>query len=236
MKKKVLLITLIVAMLAIAVSGTLAYFTAEDSVNNTFTIGSVKIEVYENGEATDEDTISFGKLTPIVNVDDPSKDVSYMKKEVNVKNIGNNSAYIRVHIAVPAKLVYTYLCLDLNTEGWVARPISEAVVDNVTYQVFTYDYMSAVAPEKATADLLKGVYLASDVDLLENEDGDLEFIRRIDDYVEKSEFIAHTKNENGGYTSSKVSVLVASQAIQADGFENYEAALKNFTTHPWPKN
>ena len=48
MKKKVLLITAIVAILAIAVSGTLAYFTAEDSATNTFTIGSVKIEIYEN--------------------------------------------------------------------------------------------------------------------------------------------------------------------------------------------
>ena len=42
MKKKVLSIALIVALIAIVVSGSLAYFTDRDEVNNTFTIGSVK--------------------------------------------------------------------------------------------------------------------------------------------------------------------------------------------------
>ena len=51
MKKKVLSVALVVAMIAIMVSGTLAYFTARDDVTNTFTVGSVEIEIYENGEA-----------------------------------------------------------------------------------------------------------------------------------------------------------------------------------------
>ena len=60
MKKKVLAIALAVAVVAIMVGGTLAYFTAEDAVTNTFTIGSVLIELYENGTPTDEvDAIYF---------------------------------------------------------------------------------------------------------------------------------------------------------------------------------
>ena len=52
MKKKILAIALAMALLAIVVSGSLAYFTAQDKVTNTFTVGSVKIEIYENEEAT----------------------------------------------------------------------------------------------------------------------------------------------------------------------------------------
>ena len=231
MKKKVLLITAIVAMLAIMVSGTLAYFTAEDEVTNTFTIGSVKIEIYENGNATEEGSFEFGKLTPIVNVDAPSEDESYMEKAVKVKNTGKNDAYIRLHIAVPHALAGTYLCMDWSEDAnWVQGANYEITEGEQHYTVYTYNYKVKVAPNGETADLLKGVYLASDVDLQENADGNLEFIRRIGDYIDESGVVAHTKNDDGSYTSEKVNILVAAQAIQADGFADYEAALANFST------
>lgn len=80
MKKKVLTLALVVALIAIMVTGTLAYFTDNDEVNNTFTVGSVLIEIFENNEETTSDTIKFEKpLTPVVN-SDPSKDESYIHK------------------------------------------------------------------------------------------------------------------------------------------------------------
>lgn len=237
MKKKVLSIALVLSLLAIMVGGTLAYFTAEDEVKNTFTVGSVKIEIYENDEETVGDTMEFGPLTPVVNVEDPSADISYVNKVVDVKNTGNNRAYVRVHIAVPTKLVYNYLCLDLDDAGWNRISNSTAVVDGVEYDVLTYDYNTAVEPGEFTSDLLKGVYLASDVDLLEDANGNLEFIRRLDGgFIDHSGFIAHTKNADGTYTSASVKVLVAAQAIQVDGFENGATAALNagFNGHPWP--
>ena len=49
MKKKVLAISLIVALLAIAVvSGSLAWFSDEDSVTNTFTVGEIDIFQHEH--------------------------------------------------------------------------------------------------------------------------------------------------------------------------------------------
>jgi len=235
MKKKIMALALAVALIAIVVGSSLAYFTAEDKVTNTFTIGSVKIDIYENDQVTDTDTFTFGKLTPIVNVDNPSEDESYMKKVVEVKNTGKNDAYIRVHVAVPAALADTYLRLDwnLSDENWVVNSKSLAFVDDVEYDVYTYDYKVPVAPNAFTAELLKGVYLDSTVDLQENANGDMEFIRRIGDYIDESGFVAHTKNDDGSYTSVDINVLVAAQAIQADGFADYEAALANFTTHPW---
>lgn len=234
MKKKILTLALVLALVAIMVTGTLAYFTAEDEVTNTFTVGSVKIEIYENDEPTDEEVMPFGPLTPIVNVEDPSADVSYMGKVVEVKNTGANDAYIRTHIAIPTDLV-GYLYLDLNTAGWERQTDSTATVDGVNYTVFTYDYTAAVSGGEFTTELLKGVYLGSNVDLVEDANGNLVFaIRENGKVTATSAFVAHTKTANG-YESNAVNVLVASQAIQTQGFENGATAALNagFTTHPW---
>ena len=45
MKKKILTICLVVALLATAVGGTLAYFTDTDAQKNTFTTGNVAIDL-----------------------------------------------------------------------------------------------------------------------------------------------------------------------------------------------
>lgn len=235
MKKKVLTAALAVALIAIMVSGSLAYFTAEDQVSNTFTIGSVQIEIYENDEATQDDTIPFGKLTPIVNTTTPSDDVSYFDKVVEVKNTGANDAYIRTHIAVPTALI-NYLQLDMNTAGWSNVVITTA--QNDAYTVFTYDHLAAVAPGAFTAELLQGAYLKSNVDLEEDASGNLVFILRDADgnKTATSGFIAHTKNADGSYTSATVNILVASQAIQAEGFGGATAALNSgfgVNTNPW---
>ena len=237
MKKKILTIALLAALAAVIVSGSLAYFTAEDKATNTFTIGSVKIEIYENGLATTSDTMPFGKLLPIVNTGSPSSDVNYIKKVVDVKNTGTSTAYIRTHIALPAVLA-DYLHLDVSTAGWSYLGSTSATVNGVTYQVYTYDYLSPVDANGFTTKLLQGVYLESNVDLEENSDGDLVFILRDGEgnCTQSSGFVAHTKNADGSYTSVTVNVLVASQAIQSQGFTSATAALNagfGENTNPW---
>ena len=241
MKKKILTLALVVALIAIMVGGTLAYFTADDEVTNTFTIGSVKIEIWENEEVTDKDTIEFDDpLTPIVNTTNPSADDSYQDKVVKVKNTGVNDAYIRTHIAIPTALV-DYLVLDVDANGWTQQADSTAKVGEVDYVVYTYDYNTAVASGKFTTELLKGVYLAADVDLQEDANGNLLFVKKENGAVsENSDFVAHTKNGNS-YTSTVINVLVASQAIQAQGFETdatdatdaTNALNTGFANHPW---
>lgn len=234
MKKKILAIALAVAVLAIMVSGSLAYFTAQDKVTNTFTVGSVKIEIYENDQPTTDDTIEFGTLIPIVNTDDPAADESYTAKVVDVKNTGKNDAYIRTHIAIPTALV-GYLHLDLTESGWERQADSTATVDGVAYTVYAWDHTAAVTPGSFTNELLQGVYLGADVDLEENAAGDLVFILRDANgkKIADSGFVAHTKTANG-YTSATVNVLVASQAIQSAGFTGATAALNSgFNANPW---
>lgn len=241
MKKKVLGIALVVALIAIMVSGTLAYFTDTDEVTNTFTIGSVFIEIYENGDITDEDAIAIeDPLIPVVNTT-PSEDDSYIEKAIKVQSTGENAAYIRTLIAIPKDLV-DYLVLDVNTaNGWSAVSSFDVTAeDNITYTVYIYDYANKVDPEAFTPDVLKGVYLASDVDIKDNpsnDTADLEFCKPDGNGgYDFSGFTAHSKVD-GGYKSVTVNVLIAAQAIQAQGFENGATNALNtgfpVGTNPW---
>ena len=239
MKKKVLTIALAIALIAIMVSGSLAYFTAQDNVTNTFTVGSVKIEIYENDTATEEDVRQLGVLTPVVAAE-PSTDESYIAKVVDVKNTGLNSAYIRTHIGTPTALV-DFLRLDVVLDGtdWAYIGATTAEVDGVAYTVYTYDFTSPVDANAFTHELLQGVYLRSDVDLQENAAGDLEFILRdlqTGDVAATSGFVAHKLNQDGTYTSANIAILVASEAIQTQGFSDATTALNSgfgANTNPW---
>ena len=240
MKKKILAVALAVVLLAIMVGSSLAYFTAEDKVTNTFTVGSVRIEIWENDEPTDEDEVVFEKpLVPVVNTDDVTKDPGYEAKVVKVENTGANAAFIRTHIAIPKDLI-GYLELNISQDGWSYIGSSTAAVDDVNYIVYTYDHDAAVEPGKFTGVLLQGAYLNSKVDIKDDPTtarADLEFCKPDGNggYT-FSGFVAHIA-ENGAYTSNKVQILVASEAIQAQGFEGKtatEALNAGFPTkNPW---
>ena len=88
MKKKIVAMCATVAIAALAVGGTLAYFTDTDAKTNVFTTGNVDITL--NEEFNPENV----KLTPGVKI----------QKEVTVTNSGSEPAYVRVHVAVPAVL------------------------------------------------------------------------------------------------------------------------------------
>lgn len=89
MKKKMVTICLVVALVLTAVAGgTLAYFTDTDAKENVFTTGNVDITL---NEVFDENN---AKLMPGIDV----------QKEVTVANVGTEDAYVRVHIAFPAIL------------------------------------------------------------------------------------------------------------------------------------
>ena len=244
MKKKILIIALAVALVAIMVSGSLAYFTAEDKVENTFTIGSVLIDIWENNTPTDSDKVVFEKpLVPVVDMTDLVNDPGYAAKVVKVENTGKNAAYIRTHIAVPTALL-GYLELKVNNEGWAFNGTlagsSTATVDGVAYTVFTYDHTAAVEPGKFTAELLQGAYLKSEVDIKDNPataSADLEFCKSDGNggYI-FSGFVAH-KKVDGGYSANTLAILVAAEAIQAQGFENGATNALNSgfgtNTNPW---
>lgn len=216
MKKKILAMALVVAMLAIAVvSGSLAWFTDNDKATNTFTVGSVKIQ-------QNEDFKQDSQLLPIVNTENPDQDPNYVKKIVSVTNKGKNDAYIRTFIAVP-KALDNKLHLDTTGEPWFKQLISHNVtVNGVDYTVYCFVNADIQKAGANSGDLLKGVYLDASVDVQENPDNN-----------NRMEFC--WKDDNGEWVFSgfavedatKVNVLVATQAVQAQGFDNAQQALND---------
>ena len=247
MKKKVLAIALAVVLLAVMVGGSLAYFTDTDQVTNTFTVGSVLIDIWENDAITDKDIIEFKEpMLPVVDKTNLSNDPGYFEKVIKVESNGENEAYIRTLIAIPKSLV-DYLILDLNNDNSWALVASYEVKaeDDLIYTVYAYDHLAAVAPKDDngasgfTSELLKGVYLDSSVDIKDNPataTGDLEFCKpNGQGGYTFSGFTAHEKVD-GGYKTNTISVLVAAQAIQAQGFSNATTALNTgfpVGTNPW---
>jgi len=218
-KKKVFTLMLVIMLLSIAiVGGSLAWFTAEDETTNTFTVGSIKIEQAEkdqNGDPFQQGQI----LMPVVNKDNPSADPNYIHKVVTVTNTGHNPAYIRTFIAVDSRIAdYIYLVLNQGTaSGWVRGENYTTTINEATYKVLSFTYTEKLAKGATTPELLKGVYLGAQVDVQENADGVLVFCHKKADGT-----FAYSDYD----VSNPVQVLVATQAVQAEGFSDAATALE----------
>lgn len=106
MKKKVLSLCLVLALLALAVAGaTLAYFTDTDEVDNVFTVGNIDIEIVESqyhmivdnkdadaiiadGETYQDEYLAVEGENIV-----PGK---WVRKVPYINNIGANDAYVRI--------------------------------------------------------------------------------------------------------------------------------------------
>ena len=89
MKKKIISLCLVLALAATAIVGaSLAYFTDTDTKTNTFTTGNVKIDLVENFPET--------KLLP--------GEKNALTKEVTVKNVGTEDAYLWIELWIPTAL------------------------------------------------------------------------------------------------------------------------------------
>ena len=98
MKKKLLLVAAATICLAAGASGTLAYFTSENTAHNVITSGGVKIEVVEKTQDKNGALVDFPKegMSGVM----PGTEVS---KIVTVKNTGDSEAWIRVLVGSKIK-------------------------------------------------------------------------------------------------------------------------------------
>ena len=222
MKKKILAICLVVALLAIISYGTLAWFVSEDTVTNTFTVGSVKIQ--QNEQQHDDDTGALEDfeqdqtLLPVADPGNPTADENYVEKIVTVTSTGNNPAYVRTHIAVPTALV-SVLTLDLSdSANWTQDAgTNTCTVGDVQYTVFSYTYGKELAKDESTDVLLEGVYMNANVDIKNNDQGVAQFCTW-NDSTNRYDFYDFDITE-------KISVLVATQGVQSQGFADAATAL-----------
>ncbi len=87
MKKKILSIALVVAMIAVVAAGSLAYFTDNDSAENVFTVGNVSIDLtepnWDESGSIDAETVYAGEP---------------LAKDPTVTNDGNNPCFVRIKV------------------------------------------------------------------------------------------------------------------------------------------
>lgn len=231
-KKKLFTLMLVIMLLSIAVvGGSLAWFTDEDEVTNTFTVGSVVIKQHE-----DFDKEGAELLIPVVGNNPTRTSDNYIKKIVTVENTGKNPAYIQTLVAVPAPLdeagivklwdnnYHRYHWIKLNG----GRPVFEDVKidgEEMPYNVYVYRYNTALAKDATTGPCLEWVYIDSQTDMkvTVNEDG--EAIRGYFTIPDQNGEPIEVKDFDP--IQDKLNIYVMTQAVQAEGFYNAQSAFQS---------
>lgn len=141
MKKKIAALCVVICMLAVAaIGGTLAYFTDNETATNVFTMGKVDIELTET-EWVAPDAVYPG--------------IAYEKNPV-VKNVGDDSAWIRVDVTLSDAAAFVtaagkYQITDLSvifdehdeTKWTWAEIVQDAEKDTLTYSYYYNDLLEA---------------------------------------------------------------------------------------------
>lgn len=84
MKKKILSIALVVAMVAVIAAGSLAYFTDKESKDNVFTVGNVDITLTEpNWDNEEKEDVYAGEP---------------LAKDPTVTNVSKNPCFVRIKV------------------------------------------------------------------------------------------------------------------------------------------
>lgn len=248
MKKKVISIALIIALVAVIAAGSFAYFTDKDAATNTFTVGNVKIDLVEVFDPNNAQLM-------------PGKDVN---KDVSIKNTGANEAYVWYLWKIPADLdsidgtTGTNNALHVNSLGstwdkyrenakyWAdgqteALPIDKTwdhdpetelgltagpegylyteTIDGVEYHVYAVLYHGKLAAGETTSQGMTKVYLDKSVN--QDEGGFYQIITKGANAGQKH-YLPSLGNENG------VNIIVEAYAIQAEGFANVYDAYKAY--------
>ena len=248
MKKRLVVTSLVIALIAIAVGGTLAWFNDTDEVTNVFTVGRVDIE---QKEVFDEET---AQLLPVVGTDPTVATDNYIEKKVTVSNVGKNDAYVQTYVAVPAVLdnngIVKLYDGNLAGKGWTkvdgdtavdgVQPVATGVSitgETLLYNVYLYRYNNIlpVGTNNETTACLEYVYIDSTIDLNTYDKKDAVGNAGEDGVKDTAYFVLADGTEITDFDAAGIlNVYVATQGVQAKGFANAESALISaFQNHPW---
>lgn len=153
MKKKIVVVAMLAVLASIAATGTLAYFTTEESAVNVITSGGIAIEIVEKTKADSGVEVDFPE-EGLINVM-PGTSAS---KIVRIKNTGKSEAWIRVKME--SRIVSAdgqELPLEIGEnekEPVMERTILEGWIDGGDGY---YYYNEPVGPEDLTKELIDTV-------------------------------------------------------------------------------
>lgn len=206
MKKKILALALVVAMLAISVvSGTLAYFTDQDAdLENVFTFGEVDIKLIESQytigvDNANDDTVRNDNETFQNEFSDKNNllvPTDYVAKNPYIENVGTVDAYVFFRVIVSNEI------LDLITIDW-------------------NDYYEIIQAEPFGAN---GEY--TNFLVLNKEDARLQ----PNDVADEPVFYGFTVDKDVTIFDAESvdfegAITVSAFALQADGFDNFKDAF-----------
>ena len=213
-KKRFVAILLCVTLVALAAIGaTFAYLTSTATVNNTFTMGNVKItldesKVDQNGNAVEGDRVTSNTYNVYPG--------AVVTKDPIVHNTGKNAAYIRATV---------------NVSNWMN-------LVSAYYPDFKETYPNEGF--KAALNLLVGnlgegwsvVGVTAGDTMIIGQQLDAKFILKYDGELAAGEHttamfqtVTIPTGIDNANAESFSGVKVVAQAIQADGFENWEDAF-----------
>lgn len=227
MKTKIFAICIVVCLAVMAIAGaSLAYFTAEDSADNVFTMKGIKIKIEE----------AFEQNSSLI----PGLDIN---KDVFVTNTGTADAFVRVHIAIPAVLDNGFIHMGL-ADGSVAdgqwswlpaysegtgynsedRNSYTAAIDGINYNVYVVTYRTALSADaKTVTQAIDKVCVDTNVDCKWDEAKECFY------YTDGNGNTAYPEqyaDENGNVT-----IKVFAEAAQTVTFDNaYDALNTAFGT------
>lgn len=214
MKKKTLLLSLtaVIMVAALAIGGTLAYFTSSDNAANTFTAGNVAIDLYEHGvsQATTSTGIAWTLLSTEVNANTYTGIYpgAVLPKDPTIRNTGSSRAYVRMKVTIGNASAWTTALgsgYDLtevfgsfDSTKWTRAgdPTLDSAHNTITY---IYNYNGMLATSESTGALFTTVTIPTVFD--------------------------NAQMTAVGGSSRTFTMNISAEAIQADGFADSAAAF-----------
>lgn len=244
MKKRIVTIALVVALLATCFGGTLAYLTDKDAETNVFTVGTVDIKLLEsklhrqNDNAEDAAIIADAETYADYLAKEGTNMVPgrWVKKAPYVYNTGKNPAYVRVRVVFDRKEVeslyfmeYT-TALEDKTNGIVK---SMAVLNADGTKTAVADYQAAIADKNWTELEYTYTYVAP------LEPGVVTYYApfwqiAIKDRLDNKDLAELVADANGNIVQNAIEVYA--DAIQAEGFGSAAEAFAAFDAQMAAKN
>ena len=252
MRKKLLVLSLCVALAAIAIAGaSLAYFTDTDSVKNTFTVGNVKIDLLESSLHRENAGIANGATSDSELWSDVAKEGSGNTSKYKAGDTFYTDAQIEANAAeytcenvqlIPGRSYHKmpYVKNTGNNDAYIRirvmipHDLDTAVLNSSMYTSTAMDKEFTMAIDQtgtvARDDYKYNVYTFTRVDPL--APGEMTYWNvwgtiHMDTTVTSTQSEA-LFGENGPYPGGVFPVLVEADAIQAEGFTDAAAAFAAF--------
>lgn len=215
MKKTIAIVALVVLVAVASVLGTMAYLTSTAKVENTFTMGDVKIKLDE----TDVKDPKGERVTSNIYTD-MAPGIVYTKDPV-VTNVGPSDAWVRMIVTVENGMNWLGL---YNENVWTApqEAAFNALINNTLSEDWELTHIAYVTnSERGTTDFV--ATLKYKTPLVTNSATSAAFKEVTIPAKATANDITTRISQNGTFH-----IDVKAEAMQKNGFETWEAAFAAF--------